>query len=105
MPKNVVFTLEALDDINNIITYLKLEWGESVCQSFLFKLTSVRNIISEHPRIFSYHNKRKNIRKVAFAANRVLYYRNRRNIIEIMVVFDTRQNPRKLKSLLKNRIK
>ena len=97
----IVISPQAKEDILNIISYLKERWNQKVVDEFLQKLEIFYRIISINSRSFGYYDKRKNIRKYAISKQNIIYYRSSKNIIEIVTVFDTRQNPRKLKKIIK----
>ena len=99
-PKPVIISPQAKVDINNILYYLSQNWTQKVVDEFLKKLEAFYFVISFNPRIFGYYNKRKNIRKYAITKQNIIYYRNRRTIIEIITVFDGRQHPVKLKNII-----
>lgn len=92
---------QAKEDILNIIVYLKKNWGQNVVDEFLQKLTTFYYIILINPRLFGYYNKRLKIRKYVISKQNIIYYRIKKNEIEIITVFDCRQNPAKLKRMLK----
>ena len=96
----VTISPQAKEDILKILDYLKQEWGQKVVNEFLQKLDVFYQIILINPRLFSFHNKRKNIRKYALTKENVAYYRTKRKNVEIITVFDTRQNPKKIKKIL-----
>ena len=97
----VIISPLAQQDIENIISYLSQNWNQKVVDEFLMKLRLFYAIISIHPHLFSYYNKRKNIRKYALTKQNIVYYRSKKSVVEIITVFDGRQDPRKFKNLLK----
>lgn len=99
--RNVIISPQAKEDILNIIVYLKEHWGQNVIDEFLQKLETFYRIISLNPRLFGYYNKSRNIRKYAISKQHIIYYRCRKNAIEIITVFDGRQNPVKLKKIVR----
>ena len=99
-PKPVLISPQAKQDIVSILSYLKENWNQKTIDDFLNKLEAFYQLISLHPRLFSYYNKRKNIRKYALSKQQVIFYRNRRSSIEIITVFDSRQNPSKIKNII-----
>jgi plasmid stabilization system protein ParE len=70
-----------------------------VIDTFLGKLEAFYKIVSLNPHLFRYYDKRRNIRMYALTKQNSIYYRNKRAAIEIITVFDTRQNPQKLKKI------
>ena len=100
-PKPVIISPQAKEDIKNILAYLTQNWNQKVVNEFLQKLEVFYYIISLNPGIFGYYNKRRNIRKYSITKQNIIYYRNRRTAIEIITVFDGRQDPSKLKKIIK----
>ena len=100
-PKPVIISPQAKEDIKNILAYLTQNWNQKVVNEFLQKLEVFYYIISFNPGIFGYYNKRRNIRKYSITKQNIIYYRNRRTAIEIITVFDGRQDPSKLKKIIK----
>ena len=98
--KPVVISPQAKEDIQNILLYLKEHWTQKSIEEFLQKLEIFYSVISLNPRLFGYYNKRENIRNYALTKQNIIYYRNRKSVIEIITVFDGRQNPKKLKPIL-----
>lgn len=99
-PKPLTISAQAKSDINNILSYLSVTWSQKEIDNFLKKLETFYKIISFNPQVFGYFDKRKNIRKYTLTKQNIIYYRNRKSEIEIITVFDGRQNPEKLKNLI-----
>lgn len=102
-PKPLIISPQAKEDINHILSYLSQNWPQKVVDDFLKKLATFYFIVSINPRIFGYYNKRRNIRKYAITKQNIIYYRNRRTFVEIITVFDGRQDVVKLKKITKLR--
>jgi plasmid stabilization system protein ParE len=100
-PKPVIVSPQAKEDIKNILSYLSQNWNQKVVAEFLQKLEVFYYIISISPRVFGYYNKRRNIRKYALTKQNIIYYRNRRNAVEIITIFDGRQHPSRLKQIIR----
>ena len=100
-PKLVVVSPQAKLDIAQILFYLKENWSQKIVDDFLQKLQIFYHIISINPTIFGYYSRSRNIRKYALTKQNIIYYRNRRKAVEVITVFDGRQNPSKLKKNLR----
>jgi len=100
--RKIVISPEAKEDIENILSYLNKNWGNSIVQEFLQKLNTFYYIVSVNPRLFGFYNKSKNIRKYLISRQNIVYYRINNNEVQIITIFDTRQNPSKLRKKLKN---
>jgi|SRR6185312_4743149 len=101
-PKTVIISPQAKEDINNILYYLSQTWNQKVVDEFLKKLEAFYYIVSINPRLFGYFDKQKNIRKYTITKQNIIYYRNKRNEVQIITVFDVRQHSSKLEKRLRN---
>ena len=99
-PKPVIISPQAKEDVSNILSYLSENWDQGVVDEFLKKLEIFYFIVSINPRLFGYFDKQKNIRKYAISKQNIIYYRNKEKEVQIITVFDVRQQPFKLKKLL-----
>ena len=99
--KKIIISPEAKEDLKNILSFLTENWGDQVVQEFLQKLNTFYYIVSVNPRLFGYYNKSKNIRKYLISRQNIIYYRIRNKEVQIITVFDTRQNPSKLRKKIK----
>ena len=99
--KQIVISPEAKEDIENILNYLSENWNSNIVQELLQKLNTFYFIVSINPRLFGYHNKAKKIRKYLLSRHNIIYYRIHKNEVQIITVFDTRQNPTKLRKKIK----
>ena len=99
--QKIIISPQAKQDILYIINYLEEHWERKIVDEFLQKLETFYRIILINPRLFGYYNKSRNIRKYAISKQNSIYYRISKNAIEIITVFDGRQNPSKLKKIVK----
>ena len=99
-PKTVIISSQAKEDIDNILFYLSQNWNQKVVDDFLKKLEIFYYLVSINPRLFGYFNKQKNIRKYVITKQNIIYYRNKKKEVQIITVFDIRQQPSRLKKLL-----
>ncbi len=100
-PENVKWSSSAKADIDNISKYLMMEWGEIVLTKFLLKLDRLIVQIVLNPKQFPEINGRLNIRKCVVTKQNTLFYKIQGETIEIVRVYDTRQDPNKLEILFK----
>lgn len=79
--------------------YLLESWGLKTRDKFISKLTNKIKQISSQPNSCPKSSEYKNLYKCVVTKHTILYYRisHEQNRIEIITVFDTRQNPNKLK--------
>lgn len=93
----VVWTNRALANLDNIIQYLTDYWTEKEISEFFRKLDNRINIISRRPLLYPLTNNRKNVRRSVLISQVTIYYRINKQTIEILTLFDNRQNPSKSK--------
>jgi plasmid stabilization system protein ParE len=75
--------------------YLKVKWNEKVKEDFINKLTKKINLISAYPQSCPESKDFKGLYKCVVSKQTTFYYRVLldRDEIEIITLFDTRQNP------------
>ena len=95
----IIWAERADKDLQNIIDYLLEEWSEKEVAGFVKALDQRLQVIIENPRLFATSEKLKNIRKCVLTKQTTIYYSisDEHKIIQIVTLFDTRQDPDKLK--------
>jgi len=93
----IVWTNKALANLDNIIQYLTDNWTEKEISKFFRKLDKRIYIISLRPLLYPLTSNRKNVRRSVLTSQITIYYRINKQIIEILTLFDDRQNSSKLK--------
>lgn len=88
---------EAQENFKRIVEYLQSEWSEKSAENFIKNVTVKLNLLSDYPYIGTSKGKNKKIRKIILTQQNTLYYQVSFRQIFILRIFDTRQNPRKLK--------
>jgi plasmid stabilization system protein ParE len=74
-----------------------VHWSEKVKSEFIEKFDRSIEIIRAQPEIFPVSKKGKLLRKCVVSKQTIIYYRFNTKQIDIVTIFDTRQNPEKLK--------
>ena len=97
MTKKIIWSPSSEEDFANILVYLASEWDEKVAIKFVDLVDAILMQISNNPRQFPIINKNYNVRKCVITKYNTLYYRNRRNYIELLRIYDNRQDPEKLR--------
>lgn len=100
MAKEVILTPLAIINYEAIVDYLMLNWGTTVTSNFIARFENLCVLLSENPAIFPFVNKSKQVQKCVLTKHNVLYFKEYTNSIKILTVFDIRQNPEKLASLV-----
>jgi plasmid stabilization system protein ParE len=96
MPKDVKWSSLAESDLSNILDYLNRNWERKVASSFIDLTDNFIHQISINPKQFPLINKRKGIRKCVLTRHNTLFYRVKSSVIEILRIYDTRQDPNNL---------
>ena len=96
MSRKVVISKTAEKKLEKLFEYLIEKWSEKVKKDFIEKLDSSIEIIKNQPEIFPESKKGKGLRKCVITKQSTLYYRYNSKRINIVTLFDTRQNPNKL---------
>ena len=96
MLKKVIWSPAAENDIETILDYLQLNWNERIINRFINKVDDNVSLILEKPKIFPIINQELQIRKSVISKHNTLYYRVKEETLEIIRLFDSRQDPNKL---------
>lgn len=99
MKREVVITPRAKIEMEEIFNYLEAKWNNEVKRKFSNKINSVIKLIVENPELFPISSINRKIRKVVISKQTSLFYHFNHKHIVIVSLFDTRQNPNKLKDL------
>lgn len=97
MAKKIIWSPSAESDLKSVLIYLDEKWSVLVVNQFINKVDSFVNLIAEEPKLFPIINKKHNVRKCVLTKQNTLYYRENKDSIDIIRLFDTRQDPKKLK--------
>jgi len=92
----IIWTDEAFRNLENIITYLEKFWTEKEIRKFARLLDKQLILIKKNPALYPFSKKSDDIRK-SVLTKITLYYRIIETEIYLISLFDSRQNPDKLK--------
>lgn len=96
MSRKVVISKTAEKKLKKLFEYLITDWSVKVKNDFIEKLDSSIEIIKNQPEIFPESKKGKGLRKCVITKQTTIYYRYNSNRINIVTLFDNRQDPNKL---------
>jgi plasmid stabilization system protein ParE len=100
MMRKVIWSPEAANDYGQNIDYLLESWSSKEAQVFIDEVTGIISLLQNHNvefRLIGY----KDVRSVTICHQISLLYRvNQNSDVEIVRLWDTRQNPEKLKRFL-----
>lgn len=97
MNKKIIWSSLAENDFVKILEYLQENWEEKVINKFIEKIELVIHQIAINPSQYSIINKSKKIRKCVLSKHNTLFYKVSNQSIDILRIYDTRQNPNNLK--------
>jgi len=100
IPKTVIWSPAAKQDLENITDYLMHKWGNNVVTSFLRRVNWLISQIAVNPCQYPVLNPSHKVRRCVLTKQNTLFYREIKNQIEIVRIYDTRQDPEKLKILV-----
>ena len=100
MPNKIIWSPLANHDFEIILDHLSENWNNQIAIIFLENLDSFIETILENPQIFPFANKKLGVRKSVISKQNTLYYKENNGDIEILRIFDTRQNPEKIKYII-----
>ncbi|MEA1785563.1 type II toxin-antitoxin system RelE/ParE family toxin [Arenibacter sp. GZD96] len=96
MSRKVFISKTAERKLDKLLEYLITEWSIRVKTDFVEKFNSSIETIKNQPEIFPESKKGKGLRKCVITKQTILFYRYNSKRINIVTIFDTRQNPNKL---------
>ncbi len=97
MVRNIVWSPESENDLSMIINYLISEWSLEIASKFLKDTEYHVNIVSKTPKLYPIIYKKQKVRKCVISKQNSMIYSHTADTVYILRVFDTRQNPNKLK--------
>ena len=97
MPKKIIWAPLAESDFSAILEYLNKNWDTKVASNFIDLTESVIDQISINPKQYPIIFKKKQIRKCVLTKHNSLFYRDSKPQVEILRIYDTRQDPDTLK--------
>lgn len=96
MTREIIWSPDAEKDFESILKYLQVRWSNQITRRFINKVDDNIDLILKDPKIFPLINEQYGIRKSVLTKQNTLYYREKNNKIEVVKLFDTRQDPKKL---------
>jgi len=97
MSRKVIISQIAEKRLEILFEYLLDAWSYKVKTDFINKLDKNIQIIKNQPESFPESEKESGLRKCVITKQTTLYYEFNNKEIHILSLFDTRQDPKKLK--------
>lgn len=95
-PIKLTWSIRALEDYEKLLQYLAENWGKNITKKVADSITHQTNRIQNTPEQFPISVKTKNIRRCVISPQTSIFFKADMNKIEILLVFDNRQNPKKI---------
>jgi plasmid stabilization system protein ParE len=99
MRREIIFSKNAEKSLIDLLEYLEFKWSIKVREKFISKLDKSIYLIQNEPEIFPKSQINKNQHKCVMSKQTTIYYRYTNKKISILSLFDTRQNPSKIKKI------
>ena len=97
MALEIYWSKRAEKQLDEILDYLRKEWGETTTGNFVRKVYNFLDLLSEYPNLGTVENKDKQIRGFPIVKQVNLFYKIEKGRIILLSFFDNRQNPQKRK--------
>lgn len=97
----VFWTPLARQSLSETVDFLTTNWNDEVVEFFFDLVDQKINIIQDHPNI-GHKIKKSEIRRIVVHPNISLFYIFQSHRIKILLIWDNRQNPKRLNEKLKN---
>ncbi|MFC5271977.1 type II toxin-antitoxin system RelE/ParE family toxin [Adhaeribacter terreus] len=97
MSRKVILSKRAEKKLEQLFSYLTENWSEKVKADFVEKLDKIIETIRIQPESFQESEQQKGLHRCVITKQTTLFYRFNSKQIQIVTIFDTRQNPAKLK--------
>ena len=95
---NIVWSEEALSNLDSIIEYLQNRWTDREISRFFKKLDKRVDIIARNPLAYPVVEVRINIRRSVLSEQTSIYYEIKSDVIVILSLFDNRKDPDAIKT-------
>ena len=93
MAYKVIFFNDVLNRLDAIVFYLERNWSKAVAKKFLLRFYEKVDTIASNPLLGRKSSRYTSIRKFLITKHNMLYFEVFSDHIEILQIFDTRQNP------------
>lgn len=96
MHKPIRWSSFAEKDFSDILHFLNSRWSNLVASNFILEIESCISLVQKTPEQFPLFSKKHQIRKCVVTRHNTLYFRITTTNIEILRLYDTRQDPKSL---------
>lgn len=97
MKREIRLSKRAMEKLDSLLIYLEDEWSTKVKHDFVLKLDKSLKQIQKLPDSFPESEKIKGLRKCVVTKQTTVFYKYSETTIDVVTIFDNRQNPKSLK--------
>jgi plasmid stabilization system protein ParE len=97
--RKIIFSRRSKLQLEELVEYLEYKFSSVTKEKFISKLDSSVSLIQKDPKIFPKSEAKKDVRKCVISKQTTLYYNFNNQEIRLLSLFDTRQNPTKIKKI------
>ena len=97
MKREIRLSKRAMRKLDGLLVYLEKEWSTKVKHEFVLKLDKSLKQIQELPDSFPASEKVRGLRKCVVTKQTTVFYKYSETTIDVITIFDNRQNPKSLK--------
>ncbi|HAL81491.1 MAG TPA: hypothetical protein DCO83_04025 [Mucilaginibacter sp.] len=91
------WTDRAIEEYDKLLDYLYEEWSEEIAKRVIVEINHTVSRIQSSPEQFPVFLKKKQVRRCVASPQTSIFFKIKKDYIEISSVFDNRQNPKKRK--------
>src|SRR5579872_5138532 len=96
MIAKVIWSPAAKQSFDTLIEFLESKWEKKVIVHLFADLNNTLRSVAANPAMFPFISHKKKLRKCVLRKKTLLIYRIKsKNVIELVIFADTRQNPKK----------
>ena len=96
MKREIRLSNRAIKKLESILVYLEEEWSTKVKHDCIQKLDKSLKQIQKHPYSFPESEKIQGLRKCIVTRQTTVFYKYSNTTIDVVIIFDNRQNPESL---------
>ena len=100
MKRTVVITPKAQSEMKTFFDFLQSKWNENTKIKFVNKINDILQLLVENPELFPISRFNRKNRKGVITKQTSLFYHFDQKHIVVVAVFDTRQDPTKIKKII-----
>ncbi len=96
MAFEVEWSGDAVEDFEEIITWLEQHWSEEIAADFAIRVSEVIQILQKMPFAYRVISKKRAVRRCVISKQTSMFYKVQKNKVILLAFFDSRQNPDEL---------